>query len=40
MAKPKLRGLDIVLLARQDAAGADNTAVFASLDRHWQSLMK
>ena len=37
-ATPDLLGIDIVIMARDKAAGADNAAVFASLEHHWQSL--
>jgi len=37
-ARPELDGLDIVVLARNNTARADNTTVFASLERHWQTM--
>jgi len=37
-ARPDLGGTDVVVMARDKAGGADNAAVFASLEHHWQSL--
>jgi len=37
-ARPGLDGLDIVVLARNNTARADNTTVFASLEHHWQTM--
>ena len=37
-AQSNLGDTDVVILARDRAAGADNAAVFASLERHWQAL--
>jgi ribonuclease P protein component len=39
-AEQQLKGLDIVIMARQKAGAARNDELFASLDRHWQSLNK
>lgn len=35
-----LRGFDIVVMARDRAACADNVAILASLEKHWQTLGK
>jgi ribonuclease P protein component len=37
-ARPELDGLDIVVLARNNTARADNATLFVSLERHWQML--
>ena len=38
--KRQLKGLDIVIMAGRKAESAINKDLFASLDRHWQSLEK
>lgn len=39
-AKEQLSDLDIVIIARRKAGGAENAVVFASLTRHWQTLSR
>lgn len=39
-ARANLADFDIVVLARDDAATADNAIVRTSLERHWNSLIK
>lgn len=36
----ELRGLDVVVMARQAAAGAEPARLRASLERHWERLIK
>lgn len=36
--KQQVSGLDLVVIARPAAAGADNTTLFAALTRHWARL--
>ena len=38
--KQQLKGLDIVIMARQKAGSAINADLFASLERHWQTLIR
>ena len=37
-AQPTLAGLDIVVIVKETASGADNRAVFTSLEAHWSRL--
>lgn len=39
-AQAGLRGLDIVVLAKEPAASATNAAISASLGRHWSRLQR
>ena len=34
-----LAGLDVVVMARKPALGADNSRLFRSLDNHWRELI-
>jgi len=36
----KLPAIDIVVMAKRDAAGAPNDVLRRSLDRHWQQLAR
>jgi ribonuclease P protein component len=38
--KQQLKGLDIVIMARQKAGSAINADLFTSLERHWQALIQ